>query len=92
MRYEGHRTKRIGSETSHPGEPDRRPRAGASRAPPLVHATNQVHGQVVRYEGHRTKHARRHNHEHPSPPHARHPGNVQDATAPMPTETGRYTP
>ena len=29
------------------------------------------------------------NHGRPSSPHARHPGNVQDATAPMPTKTGR---
>ena len=38
----------------------------------------------MRYEGHRTKHARRHDHGRPSTPHARHPGNVQGATAPMP--------
>ena len=43
----------------------------------------------MRYEGHRPKHARLHNHGRPSPPHARHPGNVQDATAPMPTKSGR---
>ena len=29
------------------------------------------------------------NHGRPSPPHARHPGNVQDATAPIPAKTGR---
>jgi hypothetical protein len=44
---------------------------------------------TTRYEGHRPKHTRLHNHGRPSPPHARHPGNVQDATAPMPTKTGR---
>ena len=38
----------------------------------------------LRYEGHRPKHARLRNHGRPSPPHARHPGNVQDATAPCP--------
>ena len=47
----------------------------------------------MRYKGHRPKHTRLHNHGRPSPPHARHPGNVQDATAPMtapmPTKTGR---
>ena len=43
----------------------------------------------MRYEGHRTKHARRHSHRRPSPPHDRLPGNVQGTTAPMPTETGR---
>ena len=31
---------RIGSETSHPGEPDQRPRAGTSRAPPLGGVTS----------------------------------------------------
>ena len=57
------------------------------------HRTKHTRRKAVRYEGHRTKHThehtRRHNHGHPSPPNARHPGNVQDATAPMPTETGR---
>ena len=52
-------------------------------------ADKNVFKQGVRYEGHRPKHARLHNHGRPSPPHARHPGNVQDATAPMPTKTGR---
>ena len=45
--------------------------------------------RALRYEGHRPKHARLHNHGCPSPPHARHSGNVQDATAPMPTKPGR---
>ena len=31
----------LGSETSHPGEPDRRPRSDASRAPPLVGVVNE---------------------------------------------------
>ena len=39
----------------------------------------------LRYEGHRPKQTRRRDHGRPSPPRARHPGNAQDATAPMPT-------
>ena len=34
------RQVRIGSKTSHPGEPDQRPRAGTSRAPPLGGVTS----------------------------------------------------
>ena len=33
----------------------------------------------LRYEGHRPKQTRRRDHGRPSPPHARHPGNAQDA-------------
>ena len=43
----------------------------------------------MRYEGHRTKHTRRRDHGHPSTPHARHAGDVQGATVPMPAKTGR---
>ena len=57
--------------------------------PFLRKLTDYPTGSDLRYEGHRPKQTRRRDHGRPSPPHARHPGNVQDATAPMPTKSGR---
>ena len=42
----------------------------------------------MRYEGHRTKHARRHTHGRSSTPHARHPGNVQGTATTSDDEEG----
>ena len=69
-----------------------RPRAAGGRAlsrPARHGARAELSLWEVRYEGHRTKHTRRHDHGRPGTPHTRQTGSVRGATAPMPAETGR---
>ena len=81
-----HSAAPAGATAGHPSPPaghgPRHPNGGLCT---VRRPLSRTHGTCLRYEGHRPKHARLHSHGRPSPPHARHPGNVQDATAPMPT-------